>query len=317
MRKLFYFLFAVNFCLAQGIVSYLQYFWTEKDFIAGTALPKTERFNSDHLAVSYNEKGIPVYMNWISKNGDTVKSELLSYDQDGALAGKSRIDSVGEITNVFRYGETEPWSLEFRTYYFPESQILSFMGQESEFSFDKSGNIQEILFKTVNGVYYGAMSFRYNHHDLLTQELWISIPNNEVVRRFALEHDFLAKSCKIWEYGKTGDLVSHVVLEMVPEDGFYNRLPPKKGNVLEEVFVIMEELRMNRITFSGPEFIPETEWDKLVLKTGEEIPVDYISTSKHGFHVRFLDEPDELVIPAYQVESLTSRWGEMLYPQNK
>ena len=54
-----------------------------------------------------------------------------------------------------------------------------------------------------------------------------------------------------------------------------------------------------------------------MLKTGEEIPVDYISTSKHGFHVRFLDEPDELVIPAYQVESLTSRWGEMLYPQNK
>jgi hypothetical protein len=79
----------------------------------------------------------------------------------------------------------------------------------------------------------------------------------------------------------------------------------------------MEELRMNRITYSGPEFIPETEWDKLVLKTGEEIPVDYISTSQHGFHVRFLDEPDVLVIPKSQVKMLTTRWGEILYHQNK
>ena len=139
MQRLFYFLFAVNFCFPLDKVSYLQYFRTEKDFIAGTAMPKMERFSSDHMAVSYNEKELPVYKNWISGSGDTVKSELLSFDQDGALMGKSRIDSVGKITNVFRYGETEPWSLEFRTYYFSETEILSFMGQESEFSLDKSG----------------------------------------------------------------------------------------------------------------------------------------------------------------------------------
>ena len=195
MRKLFYFLFAVNFCFPKGTVSYLQYFRTEKDFIAGTALPKMERFSSDHLAVSYNEKRLPIYKNWISRNGETVKSELLSYDQDGSLMGKSHIDSVGKITNVFRYGETEPWSLEFRTYYFPETEILSFMGQGSEFSLDKSGNIKEILFKTVNGVYYGSISFRYNHHGLLTQELWVSILDNRVVRRFELRHNLLKQSC--------------------------------------------------------------------------------------------------------------------------
>ena len=317
MRKLFYFLFAVNFCFPKVTVSYLQFFNTEKDFIAGTTMLKTERFSSDHLAVSYNETDLPVYLNWISGAGDTLRSELLSYSQDETLQGKTRFDSEGKITRILQYGENEPWSREFRNYYFPESQILSFMRQESEFSLDKSGNIQEILFKTVNGVFYGAMSFRYNHHDLLTQELWISVPDNKVVRRFELEHDFLDKSCKIWEYGKSGDLVSYVALEMAPEDGLYNRFPPKKGNVLEEVFVIMEELRLNRITFSGPEFIPEMEWDKLVLKTGEEIPVDYISTSKYGFHVRFLDEQDELVIPKSQVKILTTRWGEILYHQNK
>ena len=317
MRKLFYFIFAVNFCLPQNTISYLQYFWTEKDFIAGTTMLKTERFSSDHLAVSYNETDLPVYLNWISGAGDTLRSELLSYSQDETLQGKTRFDSEGKITRILHYGENEPWSREFRNYYFPESQILSFMRQESEFSLDKSGNIQEILFKTVNGVFYGAILFRYNQHDLLTQELWISVPDNKVVRRFELEHDFLDKSCKIWEYGKSGDLVSYVALEMAPEDGLYNRLPTQKGNVLEEVFVIMEELRLNRITFSGPEFIPEMEWDKLVLESGEEIPVDYISTSKHGFHVRFLDERDELVISQSQVKMLTTRWGEILYHQNK
>ena len=317
MRKLFYFIFAVNFCLPQNTISYLQYFWTEKDFIAGTAMPKTERFSSDHLAVSYNETDLPVYLNWISGAGDTLRSELLSYSQDETLQGKTRFNSEGKITRILHFGENEPWSREFRDYYFSESQILSFMRQESEFSLDKSGNIQEILFKTVNGVFYGAILFRYNQHDLLTQELWISVSDNKVVRRFELEHDFLDKSCKIWEYGKSGDLVSYVALEMAPEDGLYNRFPPKQGNVLEEVFVIMEELRLNRITFSGPDFIPEMEWDKLVFESGEEIPVDYISTSQHGFHVRFLNEPDVLIIPAYQVESLTSRWGELIHHSNQ
>ena len=315
MRRLFYFLFAVNYCFPQNTVSYLQYFRTEKDFIAGTAMPKMERFSFDHLAVSYNEKRLPIYKNWISENGDTVKSELLSFYQDGALKGKSLIDSVGKITNVFRYGETEPWSLEFRTYYFPETEILSFMGQESEFSLDKSGNIQEILFKTVNGVYYGSISFRYNHHGLLTQELWVSILDNRVVRRFELRHNFLKQSCKIWEYGKNGEQVSHVGLEMIPEEGLYNRIPPQRGNILQEVFVTMEELRLNRITFSGPEFIPIMEWDRLVLKSGEKIQVDYISSSKHGFLLRFVDESDILTIPRTQVESLTTRWGEILYPK--
>ena len=39
-------------------------------------MPKMKRFSSDHLAVSYNETDLPVYLNWISVSGDTLKSEL-------------------------------------------------------------------------------------------------------------------------------------------------------------------------------------------------------------------------------------------------
>ena len=39
---------------------------------------------------------------------------------------------------------------------------------------------------------------------------------------------------QIWEYGKNGELISEVALDMVPADQLYRTPPPRTGNILDE-----------------------------------------------------------------------------------
>jgi hypothetical protein len=52
---------------------------------------------------------------------------------------------------------------------------------------------------------------------------------------------------------------------MAPEDKLYTTIPPRTGNELDEVDIILKELISKRVITSMPAMIPKTEWDRLKL----------------------------------------------------
>ena len=120
---------------------------------------------------------------------------------------------------------------------------------------------------------------------------------------------------QIWEFGYNGELISSVAVDMAPSDQLYLRPPPRSQNTLDEVDIIAKEIRESRVLVPHGGFIPKTEWDILLLVTGEQLLVDYFNVSDNGIQFRMEDEDELLTLPLHRVRTLTSRMGDVIYPK--
>ena len=120
---------------------------------------------------------------------------------------------------------------------------------------------------------------------------------------------------RIWEYGKNNELISEVALDMVPADQLYRTPPPRTGNILDEYDIIKKEIEDKRIISSSNPIIPHTNFDQLVLKTGQSLDIDFVGTNQNGIQFRLNDNGGLLTVPFSNVRSLTSRMGDVIYPE--
>jgi len=120
---------------------------------------------------------------------------------------------------------------------------------------------------------------------------------------------------QIWEYGRQGELISHMSLEMAPADQLYKMPPPRTGNSLSEAEIIMKEIQMKRTMLPYSAIIPRTEFDELLFKSGQRMSVDFISIGENEIKLKLSGTQEFLHIPKGRVESLTSRNGMVIYPE--
>ena len=149
----------------------------------------------------------------------------------------------------------------------------------------------------------------------MSEERWRELPSGNVIRKFNYKFDLLSDVTQIWEYGKNGELISEVALDMVPPDQLYRTPPPRTGNILDEYDIIAKEIKEKRIITRKDPIIPYTEKDQLLLKTGQALEIDYVGTSQNGIQFRLRDSDGLLTIPFDNVRSLTSRMGDVIYPE--
>ncbi len=315
MRVLYLALFLAGFAFSQEATAFIKYFRSDRDFVADNPLLATERKGLEHLVVAYNEKKQPILKIWVTATEDTAKKEMLSYDSEGKLSGRYLLNENGEVVKIIKYGQSEPWSREYRAYAFTKNENLSFEDQQSIFTLDPGGEVRTIEFRTVNQTPYGLITLAYDYLGYLKEEIWLSLPEGEVIRRFVYDFDIMTQVKQIWEFGRNNKLVSHVALQMAPEDELYKEPPPRTGNILDEVDVILEEIRAGRVIAPIPAIIPEMEWDRLVLKNGEEYQVEFISIEEGGIRFKMNNSDEILTIPLDRVRSVTNKWGERVYPQ--
>ena len=102
---------------------------------------------------------------------------------------------------------------------------------------------------------------------------------------------------------------------MVPADQLYRTPPPRTGNILDEYDIIKKEIENKRIISSSNPIIPHTNLDQLVLKTGQSLEVDFVGTNQNGIQFRLIENDGLLTVPFSNVRSLTSRMGDVIYPE--
>lgn len=307
-------LLGLAFLTAQEEVAFVKYYLSEDDFRAGNPLRATERYHQTHLEVAYNEERHPIWKRRISAGGEVQDQELYSYDGEARLEQRARLNAEQVITELIHYGEDEPWSVAFRDYLYPPEQHYSFGSQRSIFSLSAEGQIEAIEFRTVDGIPYGRIELRYDHLGFLTSEVWHSVNPPQRVRRFEYRYDIITGKHRLWEYGRGGREVTHMVLSLAPADRLYVTPPPRTGNSLVEAAQIIEELRTSRHTAPIAVFIPALESDRMILHSGETMPVEFLEIQDGMVRFRPVGEPEVLEMPLQRVRSITSRWGQMIYP---
>ena len=308
------FIFLMGLLLSQEETAFIKYFNNDRDFLGDKPMLASERNTVKHIRVSYNEAKQPILKEWINTQGQPDKREIFSYDKEGKLLSRAILKKNNKPDKVITYGDSEPWGIEFRKYFYNDNVNIPYVDQRSEFQMSAENQIEQINFFTVDNRHYGSIAFAYDRLGFVTNEIWIKEPENQIVRRFKYQYDIIAQVKQIWEYDRTGNLISHQALKQAPADELYKKPPPRTGNALSEAGLIIEELRYSRMLAPNPAFIPVTLWDQLVTNNKDRFDIDFISVNENNVEFREPNGKDILSISLDRVASVVSRFGEIIYP---
>ena len=293
-------------------ISFVRFYANESDYISDIRLLATQRFAQSHMQVFYNDQKIPQIKEWLDDKGETIKWEVLDY-KEKRLIRRYFLNIDQKPDSLIQFGQDEPWSQEFRKSY-DKSNRQYYEGQESKFILNESSQIDLIQFTNVQGKLYGEIGFIYNHLGLLIGEVWRELPSQKIVRRFAYSIDMLTMKKEIWEYDKNGQEVSYVVLIQPPADELYKTLPPRFGNRLDEISVLLEDIRSRDIKIPFDVFIPKTDYDLMILTNNDSLMVEIIELGQQKVTFKIIGESDQLTMPKIRVKSITSKYGERIFP---
>ncbi|HCI16912.1 MAG: hypothetical protein HOE72_04170 [Candidatus Marinimicrobia bacterium] len=296
-----------------GEVSFMRFYATDHDYLSDNRLLATDRFERPHLQVFYNDRKLAVMKEWINADGESINQEVLQYSKENKLIRRYFLDADQKPDSLIQYGVDEPWSEEFRKE--TPKQIQGYYeGQASKFILNESDQIESIHFTDVRGDHYGKIDFIYDHLGLLNGELWISLPTEKTIRRFAYSIDMLTNRKEIWEFDHRGQEVSHVALVKPLADQLYKTPPPRYGNRLDEISIILEEIREKDLTVPFDVFIPKTDYDLMVLTNGDSLLIHVVELGKQRVTFIIIGEKGELTMPKYRVQSITTKYGEQIFP---
>tara|TARA_X000000950_G_scaffold281179_1_gene377253 strand:+ start:11154 stop:12125 length:972 start_codon:yes stop_codon:yes gene_type:complete len=296
-------------------ISYIRYYANEKDFIANVPMKSTSRRGFDHLTAYFNDYNLPVKLEYYMSNGSLTKREIMEYNDDKVLVKKGEVNSEGKFLKLVVFSNDEPWSIEFQKSNFIKDEYINFTDQRSTFIIPRGEQVTQIIFETIDGKKYGKIELDYDYLNFLSEERWRSLPSGEIVRKFKYKFDLMSNVTQIWEYGKNNELISEVALDMAPADQLYRTPPPRTGNILDEYDIIKREIEDKRTLSSSNPIIPHTNFDQLVLKTGQSLDIDFVGTNQNGIQFRLNDNDGLLTVPFSNVRSLTSRMGDVIYPE--
>jgi hypothetical protein len=304
------------FCLIPGQnleVSFMRFYANDHDFIADYRLLASERFDKPHLQVFYSDKKMPILKDWVDANGESLKREVLEYGDDKKMLRQFFLNVENKPDSLIQFGKNEIWSEEFRKVLENNSHGY-FDGQESKFILNESEQIDSILFTTVRGEHYGKINFIYDHLGLLSGETWTSFPGEKIIRRFAYSSDMLTGRKEIWEYDRQGQEISHVALTQPAPGTLYKTPPPRFGNRLDEISIILEDILSKTLDVPFDVFIRKTNYDLMVLTNGDSLMIHLVEMGDQRVKFKIVGEKEELTMPKFRVESITSKYGERIYP---
>ena len=296
-------------------ISYIRYYANEKDFIANVPIKSTSRRGFDHLTAYFNDYNLPVKLEYYMSNGSLTKREIMEYNDAKVLVRKGEVNSEGKFLKLIVFSNDEPWSIEFQKSNFIKDEYINFNDQRSTFIIPRGEQVTQIIFETIDGKKYGKIELDYDYLNFLSEERWRALPSGKIIRKFKYKFDLMSNVTQIWEYGKDNELISEVALDMVPADQLYRTPPPRTGNILDEYDIIKKEIEDKRIISSNNPIIPHTNFDQLVLKTGQSLDIDFVGTNQNGIQFRLNDNDGLLTVPFSNVRSLTSRMGDVIYPE--
>ena len=314
-------LLTMQIAVAQLDVAYVRYFQDDHNFLSNLSMMSTSRRGVAHLAVSYNEKDLPIKIERITAKGNIEKREMLKYDETGKLIERGEYTDKWKYLNLTVIGDNEPWSQEFRAWRFAKNEPLTFTDQRTYFTIQDGIQISKIVFETVDGQKYGQVELDYDYLGSLKEERWRDLPSARIIRRFKYKFDLLTEFIQshavvqIWEFGYDDALISHVAIDQAPSDQLYKTPPPRSHNTLDEVDIIAREIKESRIIVPHGAFIPRTTWDELIMVTGDRLMVDFVDMTDNGIKFRMENERDILTVPFHRVRTLTSRVGDVIYPK--
>ena len=149
---------------------------------------------------------------------------------------------------------------------------------------------------------------------MLKGEQWIQYPEKSTVRKFLYFDDILSDRKEIKEYGINGQLISNIVLAKPIAEKLYKFPPPRFGNRLDEISIILEDIYQKDHKIPFDVFIPKTDHDLMVLTNNDSLLVQLQDITNLEVKFKIIGQEGNLTMPINRVKNIMSKYGERIYP---
>ena len=122
----------ITFVYSQDI-SYIRYYANEKDFMANVPMKASDRRGYDHMAAYFNDRNLPVQVEYYLSNGSLNKREVMEYNKEKELVRRGEVNSKGKYIKLIVYSNNEPWSREYQKWNYSGKERFNFTEQRSIF----------------------------------------------------------------------------------------------------------------------------------------------------------------------------------------
>ena len=119
---------------------------------------------------------------------------------------------------------------------------------------------------------------------------------------------------EIREYNQQAEQVSRVVLSRPPAESLYKTKPPRSGNKLDEISILLEDIRSKDLKIPFDVFIPKTDHDLMVLTNGDSILVENLELGQQQVKFSVANEDGQLTMPIIRIKTIISKYGEPIFP---
>ena len=83
---------------------------------------------------------------------------------------------------------------------------------------------------------------------------------------------------------------------------------------MDEISLLLEDIRSRDIKVPFDVFIPKTDYDLMILTNNDSLMVEVIELGQQRITFKIVGESDQLTIPKFRVKSITSKYGERIFP---
>ena len=149
-------------------ISFIRYYANDKDFIANVPMKASNRRGYDHIAAYFNDRNLPVKVEYYLSNGSLNKREVMEYNKEKELIRKGEVNSKGQYIKLVVYSNNEPWSQEYQKSNYSKKERINFTDQRSTFLIPRGEHVTQIIFETVDGLQYGKIELDYDYCLLYT-----------------------------------------------------------------------------------------------------------------------------------------------------
>ncbi len=182
----------------------IRYFRSEEDFFADVEIPERKIGWWSFIEVHYDVQGRVEQKLYFKRKGKIKQYQIIQYDSvTSDLSSRTLLNADSLVTNIFTYGPRQARINDFLRY----RKQMDFVQDEGDRFMETILSLnaipKEYRLYDVDGTHLGTITQVYDDDGMLRQEDWLTVPDEDVIRRFFYNYAPEAGMTQILEYDST------------------------------------------------------------------------------------------------------------------
>ena len=190
----------------------IKYFLSERDFLTGKSVPKSEVVRKPHIRAEYDDLDRLIVKSYIDRSGKSVNQEQYSYlDTNETIRQKDFVDVTGNIYQQTIFGR-ESHSVSYIEWVFGVDSVKKWDDRFTTSKLNKINKPDNYRFFDVDAFEYGGKEFDYDSLGRVIRDEWFRRPDGKSMHKFLFKYYDDLDITHMFEYDSNGVLIMDVKL---------------------------------------------------------------------------------------------------------